>query len=112
MGHWHPLVRLVITKEFISMIEGTAPAIVIQRCGSPNLSPLCLQCTLLPDCLTEQAGRGWVSHIYVRRWRVLSLQSLIYILWLYCNSLPQDGFGLIIKEEKRYAEHDLTTSKK
>ena len=28
-------------------------------------------------CLTEQAGRGWVSQIFVRRWRVLSFLSLI-----------------------------------
>ena len=35
----------------------------------------------LPDRLTEQAGRGWVSHIFVFRWPVLSLLSLIYILW-------------------------------
>ena len=26
------------TKEYILVIEGTAPAIVIQRCDSPNLS--------------------------------------------------------------------------
>ena len=28
------------TKEYISVIEGTAPAIVLQRFDSPNLSPL------------------------------------------------------------------------
>ena len=42
------------------MIEGTVPAIVLQRCDSPNLSPPALSAvyTLLPDCPTEQAGRG------------------------------------------------------
>ena len=46
----------------------------------------------LPDCRTEQVGRGLVSHIFVRRWPVLSLLSLIYILcfwgmdsWIPCN---------------------------
>ena len=34
--------------------------------------------TGLPDRLTEQAGRGWVSHIFVRQFSVLSLLSLIY----------------------------------
>ena len=38
------------------------------------------------DCLTEQAARGWVSHmILVRRWRVLSFLSLIYV-YLWCQA--------------------------
>ena len=49
------------------MIEGTAPAIVLQSFDSPNLSPLCLQYNALPARLTEQVGRGWVSQIFVRR---------------------------------------------
>ena len=57
----------ICTKDYILVIDGTAPAIVLQRCDSPNLSPLCLQYNQLPDRLTEQAGRGWVSHIFVRR---------------------------------------------
>ena len=48
------------------MIEGTAPAIVLQPL--PALSAI-LQ---LPDRLTEQAGSSWVSHIFVWRWPVLS----------------------------------------
>ena len=44
--------------------------------------PLRALSALLPDCLTKQAGRGWVSHIFVRRWPVLSVLSLIYILCL------------------------------
>ena len=51
------LYSIVYTKEYISVIEGTAPGIVLQRCDSPNLSPLCLH-TALPARLTEQAGRG------------------------------------------------------
>ena len=43
-------------KEYILVIEGTAPPCVFQTFDSPNLSPLCLQYTPLPDCLTEQAG--------------------------------------------------------
>ena len=69
------------------MIEGTAPAVVLQRFDSPNLSPLSLQYTTLPARLTEQARRGWVSQIFVRQWRVLFLLITdIYYLWLgLCN---------------------------
>ena len=44
------------------MIEGTAPAIVLERCDSPNLSPLCLH-TLL--CIVVRAGgeRFGESHL-------------------------------------------------
>ena len=36
------------------------------------------------DCLTEQVERGWESHmILVRRWRVLSLLSLIYSMYIF-----------------------------
>ena len=45
---------MVMLKEYISVIEGTAPAIVLQKFDSPNLSPLCLQYTALPAHLTEQ----------------------------------------------------------
>ena len=31
--------------------------------------------------LTEPAGRGWVSHNFVRQWPVLSLLSLIYTVY-------------------------------
>ena len=31
---------LVVAKEYILVIEVTAPAIVLQRCDSPNLFPL------------------------------------------------------------------------
>ena len=77
--------QTMVHKEYthISVIEGTASSIVLQRFDSPNLSPLCLQYTARPVRLPEQAGRGWVSQIFVWQWRVLSLQSLIYILWWY-----------------------------
>ena len=76
--HWHISYKWpVIHKEFISVIEGIEPAIVLQKFDSPNLSPLRLQYTILPVRLTEQAGRGWVSQIFVRLWQVLSLLSLI-----------------------------------
>ena len=29
----------------------------------------------------DRAGRGWVSHSFVRRWRVLSLLSLLYTVY-------------------------------
>ena len=76
---------------YVLVIEGTEPASVLQRYDSPNLSPFCLQYTQLPDSLTEQAGRGWVSHIFLRRWPVLSLLSLIYeyILWLAMSNFGE-----------------------
>ena len=57
---------------------GQHPPFVFQTFYSPNLSPHF--CTALPARLTEQAGRGWESQIFVRRRGVLSLQSMIYIL--------------------------------
>ena len=58
-----------VTKEYILVIEGTAPTIVLQRCDSPNLSMPALSVY----CSADRAGRGWVSHILVRRWPVLFL---------------------------------------
>ena len=51
-----------LSKEYILVIEGTAPAIVLERCDSPNLSPLCLH-TLL--CIVVRAGgeRFGESHL-------------------------------------------------
>ena len=40
--------------------------------------------------LTEQAGRGWVSQMFVRRWWVLSLLSLILIFWSVSASCNTD----------------------
>ena len=81
-------------KEYILVIEGTAPAIVLQRCDSPNLSLPVLSDGQVVDYTADRVGRGWVSHIFVRRWPVLSLLSLIYILWctarLRVCCLPQE----------------------
>ena len=77
-------------------VEVTAPAIVLQRCDSPNLFPLCLQYTQLPDRLPEQAWRGWVSHIFVRRWPVPSLLSLIYILWIKHTGCAHINFVMCV----------------
>ena len=49
------------TKEYISVIEGTAPAIVLQRFDSPNLSPLCLQYTYCTTCPSDRAGGEWLG---------------------------------------------------
>ena len=35
--------QMVLTKEYILVIEVKAPVIVLQRCDSPNLFPLFLQ---------------------------------------------------------------------
>ena len=59
------------TKEYISVIEGTALAIVLQRFGSPNLSPPVLSGGQVVQSTADRAGRGWVIQIFVRRWRVL-----------------------------------------
>ena len=90
-SNWIKNIGKMSIKEYISVMEGTAPAIVFQTFDSPNLSPLYLQYTALPDRLTEQAGRGWVNQMFVRRWRVLSLLSLIYTVlyilwWVWKNS--------------------------
>ena len=52
------------TKEYISVIEGTAPPIVFQTFDSPNLSPAqsAVYSILLPACLTEQR-RGEVGRV-------------------------------------------------
>ena len=63
-------------KENISVIEGTAPAIVLQRFDSPNLSPPALSDGQVVYT-ADRVERGWVSQIFVRRWRLL---SIIYIL--------------------------------
>ena len=62
MGDVH--CTLCSKEYYILVIEGTTPAIVIQRFDSPNLSPFCLNYTALPTRLTEQAGRGCVSQIF------------------------------------------------
>ena len=74
-------------KENISVIEGTldtgqwtAPAMLLQRIDSPNLSPPALSDGQVVQYTADRVGRGWVSQIIVRQWRVLSLLSLIYIL--------------------------------
>ena len=54
----------VTIKEYILVIEGTVPAIVLQWCDSPNLSPLCL---LYSNYLTVWQSRrgevGWVTSL-------------------------------------------------
>ena len=72
---------MVRLKEYISVIEGTAPTIVLQRFDSPNLSQPALSDRQVVQYTADRAGRGWVSQIFVRPSRVLSLLSLIYILW-------------------------------
>ena len=56
--------RRTFTKEYISVIDGTAPPCVLQTFAHPT-SP-CSVCSILlqlPDCLTEQAGGevGWTN---------------------------------------------------
>ena len=38
----------VNTKEYLLVIEGSVPPIVVKRKHSPNLSPLCLQHLIIP----------------------------------------------------------------
>ena len=51
---------LFVTKEYtsISVIEGTAPAIVFQRFDSPNLSPPALLDGQVVKCSILQTERG------------------------------------------------------
>ena len=76
-----------VTKEYILVIEGTAPTIVLQRSDAPNLSLPALADGQVVEYTADRARRGWVSHFFVRPWPVLSLLSLINIilytlLWL------------------------------
>ena len=51
----------VLTKEYISLLEWTAPSFVFRGKHSPNLSPLCLQyCILhyLSVCITAVSACG------------------------------------------------------
>ena len=41
------------------------------------------------DQSAEHAGRGWVSGLFVRRWGLLSILRVIYILWVR----PQNSVG-------------------
>ena len=59
--------------------QWTAPAMLLQRIDSPNLSPPALS-DGQAQYTADRVGRGWVSQIFVRRWRVLSLLSLVYSL--------------------------------
>ena len=70
-------------KEYISVIEGTAPPSSSKHLTLPtSLRSVCsiLHCAL-PARLTEQAERGWESQMFGRRMGVLSLLSLIYIFF-------------------------------
>ena len=55
--------KTVKCKEYISVIEGTAPPFVFQTFNSPNLSPLCLQYTALPARLRRDflTLKSWVK---------------------------------------------------
>ena len=69
------------------MTEGTAPPFVFQIFDSPNLSPPALSDGHVVQYTADRAGRGWESQMFGRRKRVLSLLSLIYILWVSPLSL-------------------------
>ena len=62
--------KRIETKEYISVIEGTSTAIVLQRFDSPNLSLPALSDGQVVQNTADRAGRGWVSQIFVRRWDV------------------------------------------
>ena len=72
-------------RIYISVIEGTAPAIVLQRFYSLNLFPPALSDGQVMQYTADRVGRGWVSQILVRRWHVLSLLSVMYTLWGSCT---------------------------
>ena len=76
-GEWR-----VTDKEYISVIEGTAPAIVLQRFDLPNLSLPSLSDGQVVQYTADRAERGLVSQIFVRLGGANpSIASLKYILW-------------------------------
>ena len=71
------------TNEYISVIEGTAPAIVLQTFDSLNLSPPALSDGQVVQYTADRARRGWLRQMFERRWGgwwVLYLIAMIYIL--------------------------------
>ena len=92
-------------KEYLSMIKGQhRPSSYKDMTHPTSLRSVC-SILQLPDRLTEQAGRGWVSHIFVRWWPVLSLLSLIYcILLIYCIDYSKLNNLFIWKETVFYCK--------
>ena len=73
------------SKEYISLIEGTAPPCVFQAFAHPT-SP-CSVCSILqlPDCLTEQGVEvGWPNVWKTQGGAVPSITDIciMYILWV------------------------------
>ena len=78
--YFFPSISRISPNEYVSVIEGTAPPCVFKTFAHPT-SP-CSVCSILqlPDCLTEQAGRGWVGKCLEDTGGVLSVLLLIYSL--------------------------------
>ena len=57
------------------------PLATNQTVDSPNLYPPALSEGQVVQYTAERAGKGWGSHMFGRRRVVLSLLSLVYILW-------------------------------
>ena len=79
------IVGMLAQRIYISdTVEKTAPAIVLQKFDSPNLSPLARSDRLVVEYTADRAGRGWASQIFVRRWPVLSVSvSLLSLHDMY-----------------------------
>ena len=68
----------ITTKEYILVIEGTAPATSYKAVTHPT-SPCVLSDGQVVEFTADRVGKGWVSHIFVRP--AVPLLSLLYILW-------------------------------
>ena len=76
------LVATVPAKEYISVIEGTAPPCVFQTFDSPNLSPRLLCQTVRKGSVLQSGERLGESNVWTTQGgAVPSITDILYILW-------------------------------
>ena len=94
----HPLQRIYS----IFVIEGTAPAIVLQRCYSPNLSLPALSDGQVVQYTADRGGRGWVSHMTGSDFTVQYVCSAFYKLQVILGT-KNNTFGTKCRAESEFA---------
>ena len=80
----------VYTKEYISLIEGTATSHRLKKFDSPNLSPLCLHYAALPVCLyitADKAGREGLGESNFCKTMECCCPTTSDILYILCCTL-------------------------
>ena len=95
------------TNEYISVIEGTAPAIVLQTFDSLNLSPPALSDGQVVQYTADRARRGWLRQMFARRW-VLYLIAMIYILWVAPSEIS--SIDKLVHWDIHYTVHELSAT--